>query len=99
MARHAPYRWASSGDLNAFFGLSIDNLAVLVLTVSLLATVFGYPAQFALSHLVQDWRALKDSRELIEFSDQVRLPSPKPKATNLIKTYWGEQLRYLSRQS
>jgi adenine/guanine/hypoxanthine permease len=52
MARHAPYRWASPGDLNAFFGLSIDNLAVLVLTVSLLATVFGYPAQFALSHLV-----------------------------------------------
>jgi len=48
----ALYRWASPGDLNAFFGLSIDNLAVLVLTVSLLATVFGYPAQFALSHLV-----------------------------------------------
>ena len=52
MARTSPYRWASPGDLNAFFGLSIDNLAVLVLTVSLLATVFGYPAQFALSHLV-----------------------------------------------
>ena len=49
--RH-PYRWAAPGDLNAFFGLSIDNLAVLVLTVSILATVFGYPAQFALSHLV-----------------------------------------------
>jgi len=29
--------------------------------------------RIALSHLVQDWRALKDSRELIEFSDQVRL--------------------------
>jgi AGZA family xanthine/uracil permease-like MFS transporter len=52
MDRHATYRWAGPGDLNAFFGLSIDNLAVLVLTVSLLATVFGYPAQFALSHLV-----------------------------------------------
>ena len=52
MDRHAAYRWASPGDLNAFFGLSIDNLAVLVLTVSLLATVFGYPAQFALGHLV-----------------------------------------------
>ncbi len=52
MRRQTPYRWASPGDLNAFFGLSIDNLAVLVLTVSLLATVFGYPAQFALSHLV-----------------------------------------------
>jgi len=52
MERAVRYRWAAPGDLNAFFGLSIDNLAVLVLTVSLLATVFGYPAQFALSHLV-----------------------------------------------
>ena len=52
MDRHATYHWAAPGDLNAFFGLSIDNLAVLVLTVSLLATVFGYPAQFALAHLV-----------------------------------------------
>jgi AGZA family xanthine/uracil permease-like MFS transporter len=52
MPRHIRYRWAAPGDLNAFFGLSIDNLAVLVLTVSLLAGVFGYPAQFALSHLV-----------------------------------------------
>ncbi|MFM7205395.1 MAG: permease [Planctomycetaceae bacterium] len=52
MERRASYRWATPGDLNAFFGLSIDNLAVLVLTVSILATVFGYPAQFALSHLV-----------------------------------------------
>ena len=52
MDRRATYRWATPGDLNAFFGLSIDNLAVLVLTVSILATVFGYPAQFALAHLV-----------------------------------------------
>jgi len=46
------YRWAAPGDLNAFFGLCIDNLAGLVLTVSLLAAVFGYPAEFALGHLV-----------------------------------------------
>jgi AGZA family xanthine/uracil permease-like MFS transporter len=46
------YRWAEPGDVNAFFGLVIDNLAVLVLTVSLLATVFDFPAQFALAHLV-----------------------------------------------
>jgi AGZA family xanthine/uracil permease-like MFS transporter len=46
------YRWATPGDINAFFGLSLDNLAGLVLTVSLLATVFGYPAEFALGHLV-----------------------------------------------
>jgi AGZA family xanthine/uracil permease-like MFS transporter len=46
------YRWATPGDLNAFFGLSIDNLADLVLAVSLLAAVFDYPVQFALSHFV-----------------------------------------------
>jgi AGZA family xanthine/uracil permease-like MFS transporter len=48
----APYRWATPGDVNAFFGLSLDNLADLVLAVSLLAAVFDYPAQFALSHFV-----------------------------------------------
>ena len=47
-----PYRWATPGDVNAFFGLSLDNLADLVLAVSLLAAVFNYPVQFALSHLV-----------------------------------------------
>ncbi len=52
MESHTRYRWATPGDLNAFFGLSLDNLAVLVLTVSLLSSVFGYPAQFALAHLV-----------------------------------------------
>jgi len=46
------YRWATPGDINAFFGLSLDNLADLVLAVSLLATVFDYPVQFALAHLV-----------------------------------------------
>ena len=47
-----PYRWAVPGDVNAFFGLALDNLADLVLAVSLLATVFGYPVDFALSHFV-----------------------------------------------
>lgn len=44
--------WAGPGDVNAFFGLALDNLADLVLAVSLLATVFGYPADVALSHFV-----------------------------------------------
>jgi len=52
MADRHRYQWASPGDINAFFGLSIDNLAGLVLTVSLLAAVFGFPAGFALGHLV-----------------------------------------------
>jgi AGZA family xanthine/uracil permease-like MFS transporter len=31
-----PYRWAAWGDVNAFFGLMLDNLAVLVLLVGIL---------------------------------------------------------------
>ena len=46
------YRWAAPGDINAFFGLALDNLADLVLAVSLLATVFQFPVDFALSHFV-----------------------------------------------
>ena len=34
--RATAYRWATVGDINAFFGLSLDNLADLVLAVSLL---------------------------------------------------------------
>jgi|688.fasta_scaffold03597_11 AGZA family xanthine/uracil permease-like MFS transporter len=52
MERSSRYRWAAPGDVNAFFGLALDNLADLVLAVSLLATVFDYPLQFALSHFV-----------------------------------------------
>lgn len=44
--------WAAPGDLNAFFGLMLDNIADLLLTVSLLATVFQFPAIFALQHMV-----------------------------------------------
>ena len=46
------YRWAAAGDLNAFFGLAIDNLANLVLIVGLLAANFGFPADFALHHMI-----------------------------------------------
>jgi len=48
----ARYRWFRPGDINAFFGLSLDNLADLTLTVSLLAAVFHYPLDFAFAHLV-----------------------------------------------
>lgn len=52
MPASTSYRWATSGDTNAFFGLSLDNLADLTLAVSLLVTVFNYPLDFALSHFV-----------------------------------------------
>lgn len=46
------YQWAASGDVNAFFGLVLDNLAGLILIVSLLSTIFQFPVEFALRHLV-----------------------------------------------
>jgi AGZA family xanthine/uracil permease-like MFS transporter len=46
------YAWAAPGDLNAFFGLALDNLANLVLAVSLLEGGFGFPASFALRYMV-----------------------------------------------
>ena len=46
------YRWATSGDVNAFFGLMLDNIADLPLTVSLLSAVFAFPAKTALRYMV-----------------------------------------------
>lgn len=46
------YKWATIGDVNAFFGLMLDNLAGLVLTVSLLSTIFQFPAKFAFQYMI-----------------------------------------------
>jgi AGZA family xanthine/uracil permease-like MFS transporter len=46
------YRWAAPGDVNAFFGLMLDNIADLLLTVSLLVGGFGLSADFAFQHLI-----------------------------------------------
>jgi AGZA family xanthine/uracil permease-like MFS transporter len=46
------YPWATSGDVNAFFGLMLDNIADLLLTVSLLSAVFEFPAKIALRYMV-----------------------------------------------
>ncbi|MEM9364530.1 MAG: permease [Planctomycetota bacterium] len=46
-----PRWWLSKGDVNAFFGLMLDNLAGLLLTVALLAS-FGLPAEFTVSHMI-----------------------------------------------
>ncbi|MGD9646277.1 MAG: permease [Pirellulales bacterium] len=47
-----PYRWATAGDINAFFGLMLDNVANLVLTIGLLAGGFGFPANFAVRYML-----------------------------------------------
>lgn len=46
------YQWARVGDINAFFGLMLDNIAGLVLMVSMLAFGFGFPVDFALAYMV-----------------------------------------------
>ena len=46
------YRWAASGDVNAYFGLLLDNMAGLVLMIGLLVGGFGIPADFVLSHMI-----------------------------------------------
>ncbi|MEL7497226.1 MAG: permease [Planctomycetota bacterium] len=46
------YQWAASGDVNAFFGLMLDNIAGLLLLVSLLNIVFGFPVTFSLAYMV-----------------------------------------------
>jgi AGZA family xanthine/uracil permease-like MFS transporter len=38
-----PYRWARLGDINAFFGLMLDNVVNLVILAGILIFVFGFP--------------------------------------------------------
>nr|WP_315860680.1 permease [Rhodopirellula sp. SM50] len=45
------YQWMTPGDVNAFFGLMLDNLTGLFLVVILLSG-FGFPTEFAISALV-----------------------------------------------
>lgn len=46
------YRWATWGDLNAFFGLMLDNVTNLVLLSAILVFGFGYPADVIFSHMI-----------------------------------------------
>ena len=46
------YPWATAGDVNAFFGLMLDNVANLLLTVSLLNLAFAFPTEVALRNMV-----------------------------------------------
>jgi AGZA family xanthine/uracil permease-like MFS transporter len=48
--KHPP--WAAPGDVNAFFGLMLDNVADLLLMVGLLAGVFHFPTTFALQYMI-----------------------------------------------
>lgn len=49
--RQVAYRWARPGDINAFFGLMLDNIAGLILMVALLSG-FGFPVEFVVSAMI-----------------------------------------------
>jgi AGZA family xanthine/uracil permease-like MFS transporter len=46
------YRWAGWGDLNAFFGLMLDNVTNLVILTGILVGAFGYPAEKVFSLMI-----------------------------------------------
>ena len=46
------YRWFAVGDINAFFALSFDNLALLAVMSSILIGVFRLPAEVVLGRMV-----------------------------------------------
>lgn len=46
------YPWASQGDVNAFFGLMLDNIGDMILMAGLLVGVFGFPAAFVLTRMI-----------------------------------------------
>lgn len=52
MIQQQRYRWAQWGDLNAFFGLMLDNVTNLVLLTGILVGVFGYPVEKVFSLMI-----------------------------------------------
>jgi AGZA family xanthine/uracil permease-like MFS transporter len=46
------YAWAARGDVNAFFGLMLDNAAVMVLLVLLITGKDAFDRGFVLSHMI-----------------------------------------------
>jgi AGZA family xanthine/uracil permease-like MFS transporter len=52
MGQEQRYRWAQWGDLNAFFGLMLDNVTNLVVLTGILVGVFGYPSEKVFSLMI-----------------------------------------------
>ena len=45
------YRWAAPGDVNAFFGLMLDNVVNLAVLAGILVFGFGFPAQLVYTRM------------------------------------------------
>lgn len=52
MSSSKRYPWFTAGDLNAFFGLMLDNVTNLVILTGILSGVFGFPRQFIFTHMI-----------------------------------------------
>src|SRR6478752_3130138 len=50
-AGRVEYKWATSGDINAFFGLMLDNVVNLAVLASILVAGFGFPAQLVYTRM------------------------------------------------
>ena len=48
----ARYRWLRAGDLNAFFGLALDNLSNLVILWGILVGLFHFPPDLVLQRMI-----------------------------------------------
>lgn len=46
------YRWAALGDVNAFFGLMLDNVVNLALLAGILVGAFGFPADLVYTRML-----------------------------------------------
>ncbi len=46
------YRWFTLGDLNAFFGLMVDNVTNLVILAGILVFGFGYPEEYVYTKMI-----------------------------------------------
>ena len=66
-------QWAGPGDVNAFFGLMLDNIAGLILMVSLLAGVFEFSSKFTLDYMVPGTAIGVLVGDLIFFGIAIRL--------------------------
>jgi AGZA family xanthine/uracil permease-like MFS transporter len=47
-----PYAWARRGDVNAFFGLMLDNVAVMIILVTTLASTGLFSPEFLLTRMI-----------------------------------------------
>ena len=66
-------KWAAPGDVNAFFGLMLDNVAGLILMVGLLAGAFEFSSTFTLNYMVPGTAVGVLVGDLIFFGVAIRL--------------------------